>query len=202
VARSLDEIVAAAVEMVEPPGSIRAFRTQLTACINTASEVHRRFAGLPPPGAARAQAGAYLEALFDAKKAASTVKSFYQSDDFLAALEHEIRAVDAIATFLVVPAGARPRDIVAEVAAIMARDLIDPDPYRHPENRGKDWPVIECPWRRPATLTDGGAWLVLTSLIYEGATGVELSPERSMKYCRGVDKASPRYVLKGLRFQR
>jgi hypothetical protein len=101
--------------------------------------------------------------------------------------------MDAL-TCLVVRSGGPKRNVVAHAAAIMARDLIDPDPNHHPENRGKDWPAIECPWRRPATLTRGGAWLKLAALIYKGATGKSLCD--MMEHCRQIDEQEPSHVVR------
>src|SRR5262249_24118674 len=101
----LEEICAVAGEVSKrAAASVEAFRPDLTACINGAREVHRRTAGLSPPGEMKAQARAYLKALLAAKKAAKPLR---RSDDFLDALEHEIWEVNAIATYLVVPAGTR-----------------------------------------------------------------------------------------------
>ena len=90
------------------------------------------------------------------------------------------------------------RNQVADLAVIMARDLIDPDPNRHRENRGKDLPATDCPWRQPATLTRGGVWLELASLIFEGATGT--CGRDMMEYARQIDKRQARYVAR-LHFQ-
>jgi hypothetical protein len=200
VARSLNEALAAAVEAIKPPAdSVQAFCAQLTTSINAACDVYRMTASMPPPGKMKKKAKAYLKVLLAAKQAAESFP--HSRDDFRAALEREIWKVGAIANYSVVPHGARQRDMVADVAAIMARNLIDPDPNRHPENRGKDFPAIECPWRRPAMLTYGGHWLSLAALIYESATGVEPEPEMIMKYCREADEVSPRYVLTGLTLQ-
>ena len=150
---------------------------------------------MPPPGKLKAQANIYLKALRAAKGAAYPMKS----PDFLRALEREVRAAEAIVTGLKVPRGSQRRDTVADYAAGVARSLIDPDPYRHPENRNKAFPDLTPPWRRPATLTYDGPWLVLASLIYEAATGI---PNRDMmKACREVDKVPPSHVVEGLTFR-
>jgi hypothetical protein len=207
--RKLDEIlseaeawaVAEAEKLIKPrKDDVEAFRAQLTACIDLAR--HDPTANLPLPGEMKALAVAYTNALKRARRAAGAVKPVYQSgeraaqfQDFLAALDCEILRVrmDAL-DCLVVRDGARPRDTVADLAAFMARDLMDPDPYRHPENRGKDLPAIECPWRQPAKLTYKRPWLELAALIYEGATGKD-APDM-MKYCREVDDLKPRYVVR------
>jgi hypothetical protein len=197
--RKLDAILTEAVGVIKPPmDSVEAFRSQLTACINAARNIHQATANVPPPGEMKDRAGAYLKVLLRTKEAANAVKPFHQSDDFLEALDREIWEVDGL-TCLVVPRGSPQRDMITDAAAIMARDLIDPDPYRHPENRGKDLPAIDCPWRRPARLTVGGPWLRLASLIFEGATGTR--GRNMMKYCREIDRRrQPRYVAK-LHFQ-
>jgi hypothetical protein len=201
--RDLDEILTEAVKLIKtlraksgrilPPDSVEAFRAQLKARIEWARDIHQRTADMPPPGEMKDRATDYLKVLRRAKKHAEAVRPLYWSDDFIAALDQEIIEVDA-RTCLVVRKDDGPRgDHVADVATIMARDLIDPDPYRHPENRGKDLPAIDCPWRQPATLTRGGAWLELASLVVEGATGVR--PRDMMEYCRNIDKKlqQPRY---------
>jgi hypothetical protein len=156
--RDLDAILDAAVELIKPrKDDVETFRAQLTAFIDVARHHHKATASLPPPGEMRDRAESYLTALLVAKKRASAVRSFSRSDDFIAALDREILRVNMEARdCLVVRDGARPRDTVADLAAIMARNLIDPDPYRHLENRGKDLPVIECSWRRPAGSPMGG----------------------------------------------
>jgi hypothetical protein len=195
--------VAAAEKLIKPrKDNVEAFRTQLKARIGVARRHHQETANLPLPGEMKALAVAYTNALKRARRAAGAVKPVYQSgeraaqfQDFLAALDCEILRVrmDAL-DCLVVRDGARPRDTVADLAAFMARDLMDPDPYRHPENRGKDLPAIECPWRQPAKLTYKRPWLELAALIYEGATGKD-APDM-MKYCREVDDLKPRYVVR------
>jgi hypothetical protein len=201
--RKFDEIlseaeawaVAEAEKLINPRKDVKAFRAQLTACIDIARHAHKATANLPLPGEMRDLADAYTNALKRARRAAGAVRSFSRSDDFITALDREILRVHMEARdCLVVRDGARPRNTVADLAAFMARDLIDPDPYRHPENRGKDLPVIECSWRRPAMLSYGGLWLELAALIYKGATGKK-APDM-MKYCREVDGLKPRYVVR------
>ena len=195
----LDAILDAAGDLIDPPpNSAEAFRAQLTTCIDIARRHYQETANLPPPGEMRDLAGAYMGALRKVRRAAGAVRSFSRSDDFIAALEREILRVHMDARdCLVAPDGARPRDSVADLAAIMARNLIDPDPYRHPENRGKDFPVIECPWRQRVTLTYGGLWLKLTGWIYEGATGKPGRDTNMMKACREIDEPRPpRYVVR------
>jgi hypothetical protein len=204
--RDLDaKIVAEAVKLIEtlcaksgrilPPDSVEAFRAQLSTCIDIARRCYHQDANLPLPGEMKALAITYLNALKRAKRVAGAVRSFSRSDDFVAALDREIHRVHMEARdCLVVKAGARPRDSVADLAAMMARNLIDPDPYRHPENRDKILPAIDCPWRQSAMLTYGGAWLRLAALIYKGAIGKD-APDM-MKYCREVDDLKPRYVVR------
>lgn len=200
--RPLDEILVDAVDVIKPPAnSVEAFRAQLTTCINGARYIYQKTANLPAPGKMKALWADYLEALRKIEKKARALKCLLpgETDKFGEALEQEIYLADATAACLHVPKGAPQRDMVADAAARMARSLIDPDTYRHPENVGKDLPAIDCPWRRPATLTYEGPWLKLAELIYEGATGI---PGRDMmKACREADDHSPRYVVKGLRFQ-
>jgi hypothetical protein len=199
--RDLDAILTTATKDLinPPPDSVEAFLAQLTACIDAVHRAYKEIANIPPPGEMKARASSYLKALHAAREAADAV-TFHQSDDFLDALDQEINQVDAL-TCLVVPHGSRQRDLIADMAAIMARDLIDPDPYRHPENRISLYgPFLECPWRRRATLTIGGPWLKLAALIYEGATGVPRDSEEMLKACREIDKLRPRYVAK-LHFQ-
>jgi hypothetical protein len=194
--RDLNAILDAAVKLIDPPeDSVEMFRAKVRTCIETTRNVHQTTANLPLPGEMRDLAVAYTNALKRVRRAAGAVRSFSRSDDFIAALDREILRVHMDARdCLVVRDGARPRDTVADLAAFMARDLIDPDPYRHPENRGKDLPVIECSWRRPAMLSYGGLWLELAALIYKGATGKK-APDM-MKYCREVDGLKPRYVVR------
>jgi hypothetical protein len=192
MSRDLDAILTEAVKLINPPpDSVEAFQAQLTARIECACQIHQKIANVPPPGEMKARADDYLNALLAARKKADAARPFYWSSDFAAALEQEIIQVDA-RTIVVVPKGAPQHDRVADIAVLMARDLIDPDPYRHPENRGKDFPPFDCPWRRRATLTRGGAWLKLASLIFEGATGVR--GRDMMEYARHIDERKPRYV--------
>jgi hypothetical protein len=197
--RSRDAILAAAVKLIKPlPEHREAFRAQLKARIECARDIHQRTANMPPPGEMRDRATDYLKVLRRVKKHAEAVRPFHWSDDFIAALDQEIIEVDAL-TCLVVRKDAGPqRDQVNDLATIMARDLIDPDPNRHPENRGKDLPAIDCHWRQPATLTRGGVWLELASLIVEGATGTR--GRDMMEYARQIDERQPRYVAR-LHFQ-
>jgi hypothetical protein len=193
--RNLDAIlVAEAEKLIDPPeDSVEMFRAQVRTCIETTRKVHQTTMNIPAPGEMRDLAAAYLEKLLAVKKAADTVKSFHRSSDFFAALDQEIIQMDAL-TCLDVPSGGPKRNVAAHVAAIMARSLIDPDPNHIPENRGKDWPVIECPWRRPAKLTRGGAWLKLAALIYKGATGKSLCD--MMEHCRQIDEQKPSHVVR------
>jgi hypothetical protein len=207
--RKLDEILTEAVKLINPrKDNVEAFRAQLKVRIDMARQIHEETANMPPPGEMKARAEAYLTALHAAKKRARafhgppahSTSQIYPWDNFLAELDREIMWVEPTATGLVVPHGSQQRDTVADLAAFMARDLIDPDPYRHPENRGKDLPAIDCPWRQRAKLTDGGPWLKLATLIYEGATG-EYNRDM-MKYCREVDEPrKPRYLASGLTFK-
>lgn len=195
--RKLKVILTEAVKVIEPPvDSVEAFRTQLTTLIDTARRIHQSAASVPPPGEMRDRAHAYLKALRAARAVADAVCS---SSDFIAALDREILHADTL-TCLVVPPGSPQRDTVTDIAALMARDLIDPDPYRHPENHSLYGPFVECSWRRPARLTYRGPWLRLASLIFEGATGTR--GRDMMKYCREIKKQrqQPRYIAK-LHFQ-
>jgi hypothetical protein len=172
-----DAILAMAVELVAPPeGHVEAFRAELMTRIAVARRHHQDTANLPPPGEMKALAVAYSKVLKKTKKAANAVRPFSRSDDFddfVAALDREILRVDMEARdCLVVPAGAQQRDTTADVVAIMARNLIDPNP------------AIDCPWRTPAKLTYEGAWLRLAALIYEGATG-EARPRHDESLSRG-----------------
>jgi hypothetical protein len=202
MSRNLDAILDEARKLIDPPPDrVEAFRARLTILIDTARRIHQSAASVPPPGEMKAGAGAYLKVLHAAREAGDAVSSFHtRTDAFLAELDAEINRVDAL-TYLVVPPGSPQRNVVADTAVIMARDLIDPDPYRHPENRSLYGPFVECPWRRRATLTVGGLWLKLAALIYEGATGEVASNSMMMKHCREADKQQPRYLAKGLRFQ-
>src|SRR5436190_2034870 len=183
--RDLDAILAAAVKLIDPPpDSVEAFCAQLKARIKCARDIHQRTGDVPPPGEMKDRATDYLKVLRRAKKHAEAVRPFHWSDDFIAALDQEIIEVDALTCLVVRKDDGPQRNLVTDVATIMARDLIDPDPNRHPENRGKDLPAIDCPWRQPAMLTRGGAWLELASLIFEGATGVR--GRHMMEYCRNI----------------
>jgi hypothetical protein len=210
--RDLDAILAAAVKLIDPrEGDVEAFQAQLKVCIDTVRRCHQEDANVLPLGQMKKRAAAYLDLLQRVRKAALQQRRWTRpkaSDDFTAALDQEINQVDATAWGLDVPIdelgrakGSPQRNVVADVALIMARDFIDPDPYRHPENRGKDLPVFECPWRRRAAKTKGGVWLRLAALIYESATGKTASDSMMMKHCREVDTQPPRYLVKGLRFQ-
>jgi hypothetical protein len=197
MSRKLDAILTEAVKVIKPPAdSVEAFRDQLTARVNVARHIHQATANVAPPGEMKDRAGAYLKVLRRTKEAASAV-TFHQSDHFLQALDREIWEVDGL-TCLVVPPGSPQRDTVIDIAAIMARDLIDPDPYRYPENHSLYGPFVECSWRRRATLTRGGAWLALAALIYEAVTGTR--GRDMMEYCRQIDERQPRYVSR-LHFQ-
>jgi hypothetical protein len=192
--RKLDAIVAEAEKLIKalcaksgrilPPDSVEAFRAQLKARIECARDIHQRTADVPPPGEMKDRATDYLKVLRRGKKHAEAVRPFHWSDDFIAALDQEIIEVDALTCLDVRKDDGPQRDQAAELAVIMARDFIDPDPYRHPENRGKDLPAIDCPWRQPATLE-------LASLIFEGATGVR--GRDMMEYARHIDERQPRY---------
>jgi hypothetical protein len=197
----LDKVLTRAVELIKPPAnSVKAFWGQLAKCIKAARHIYQATANIPPPGEMKARADVYLKVLRAAREAGNAVSAFHtRTDDFLDALDQEINRVDAL-TCLVVPPGARQRDLVADIAARMARDLIDPDPYRQPENHSLYGPFLECPWRRRATLTIGRPWLKLAALIYEGATGEPRESEDMLKACREVDRQQPRYVAK-LHFQ-
>jgi hypothetical protein len=210
--RKLDVILAEAEKLINPrKDNVEAFRAQLKARIDGARQIHQETANMPPPGEMKRRADRYLKKLLSVKKA---VRAFHQMDvqpvvdakkheqrgrvyprdDLLAALDQEIIRVDGYTCLVVRKDDGPQRDQAAERAVIMARYFIDPDPYRYPENRGKDLPVIECPWRRRAALTRGGAWLELASLIFEGATGTR--GRDMMEYARQIDKRQPRYVAR------
>jgi hypothetical protein len=203
--RELDAIVAEAVKLIDPrKDNVEAFRAQLKARIECARQNHQETANLPQPGALKRRAGRYLKKLLATKKA---VRAFhppahpgwtYPWDDLLAALDQEIMVVETTATCLVVPLGSPHRDQATDLAIIIARDFIDPDPYRHPENRDKDIPPIDCPWRRRWALTRGGAGLTLASLIFEGITGIR--GRDMMEYALHIDRRRPRYEARP-RFQ-
>jgi hypothetical protein len=192
--RKLDAILAEAVKLINPrKDSVEAFRAQLKALIECVRDIHQRDADVPPPGERKALWADYLKALQRVREKASVVKRFRpgETDDFNEALEHEIHRADVTAACLVVRKNDGPqRDkATADVATIMARGLIDPDPNWHPENRGKNLPAIDCPWRQPVTLTRGGAWLDLASLIFEGATGIR--GRDMMEYCSEIKQQHP-----------
>jgi len=246
--RDRDAILAEAVKLIDPPkDSVEAFRAQLTARLNAARRTHKKTANIPPPGEMKDRAVAHLKALHAVKKTAAALKSFGpgETDDFNEALKREIHWAGAIADGLVVPPGSPPPNAAAHTAAFVARDLIDPNPYRHPENiqiadknvgggrvhraftmkgelvrpgrqlapdevlaipvanRGaliksgylEVFSAVEtCPWRRRATLTRGGAWLKLASLIFEDVTGTR--GRDMMEDCRKVDEQQPRYIVR------
>jgi hypothetical protein len=211
MSRDLDEILKAAVELVQklapdilkaagvtvrpgeelidpPAESVKAFRAQLSTCIDIMRRCHQETANMPPPGKMRERAEAYLKALLVAKKRARafhgppahSTSRIYPWDNFLAELDREIMWVEPTATYLVVPHGSQQRDTVADLAAGLVRNIIG---------------------HQRATLTDGGLWPELAALTYEGATG-DRNPPDMMKYCREVDDEHvPRYVVRGLTFK-
>jgi len=197
--RKLETILAEAVELIKPPpGSVEMFHAQLKACIDAACRAHQMSTNMPTAGDMKDRATEYLRALRRTRKHADAVGAFHRSSDFLAALDREIIEVEAY-TCLVVRRDGPQRNLTAAMAVVMAQSLIDPDPHRHPENRGKDWPAIDCPWRRPARLTYRGAWLRLASLIFEGATGA--GGRDMMKYAREIKKRAPLPYVAKLIFQ-
>jgi hypothetical protein len=204
--RKLDAIVAEAEKLIDPPeDSIEAFRAQLKALIECARQIHQdETANMPPPGKMKRRAGRYLKKLLATKKAVRAFhppahpKRIYPWDDLLAALDQEILQVEMYTCLVVRENDGPQRDQAADLAVIMARGFIDPDPYHYAENRGKDFPPIDCPWRRCWAKTRGGAGLTLASLIFEGITGTR--GRNMMEYARQIDKRQPRYVAR-LHFQ-
>ena len=125
--------------------------------------------------------------LHAARIAVGAVRPLHRPDAFLVALLKEISVIEQLRDTLVVPRGSRRWDFIAHAAAIKARDIIDPNPERQPENIGK------CQWRRKATLTAGGPWLTLSNLLYEGAIGEH---DRDMsRYCREADNVPKNIYL-------
>jgi hypothetical protein len=189
--RDLDAILAAAEKLISeklinpPEDSVEAWCAQLSTCIDTVRRCYQETANLPPPGEMRDRAESYLNALLVAKKRARAFHPpaqpgrIYPWDNFLAELDREIMWVETTATCLVVPHGSQQRDTVADVAAMLARNIIG---------------------HERATLTDGGLWPELAALIFEGATG---EPGHDMmKACREVDEPrKPYYLASGLTFK-
>jgi hypothetical protein len=116
--------LAEAVDLIDSAKSVEAFRAQLSTCIDIARRVHQETANMPPPGAMKDRAKAYLTALLVAKKRARAFHGPARSTNFLAELDREIMWVETTATCLVVPHGSQQRDMVAEVAVILARNII------------------------------------------------------------------------------
>jgi hypothetical protein len=184
--RELDAILTAAVKLIDPAAdSIGLFRATLETTISTVREIHERSVNLPSPAEMKGDVADYLEALRAARKKAYAVAPFYWSADFVAALDQETREVKARAGFPV-PHGAQPRDLTADMAARAARDLLETR-FVFPEHCGKIIvPGVKNPWRRDATLTEGGPWLTLAALIYEAVTGRD--NHDMMPACRQADE--------------
>lgn len=184
--RDLNMILTAAEEAIEPPAdSVEVFRATLETAISTVRGFHEATANLPSPGEMKTRVADYLKALRAARKAANVVRRFHWTADFVATLDQEIREVEDRAGFPV-PHGAKQRDLVADMAARAARDLLETR-FVFPEHCGKIIvPGVKNPWRRDATLTEGGPWLTLAALIYEAVTGRD--NHDMMPACRQADE--------------
>jgi hypothetical protein len=206
MSRKPNTILTEAVDLINPRDSVELFRATLKTAIATVRGFHERAANLPPPREMKTLAADYLKALREARKAANAVAPFYWSKaygpghdpghdradrvppspyNFVEALDREIREVEDRADFPV-PYGAKPRDVIADMAARAARDFLEAR-FIFPEHCGKiTVPGIKNPWRRDARLTDGGPWLKLAALIYEAVTG-EYDHDM-MLACRDADE--------------
>jgi hypothetical protein len=207
MSRDLDEMVKLIfADQRDPPAeSVELFQTMLETTISTVRGIHERTASLPSPKEMKDDVADYLEALRAARKKAYAVAPFYRSkafgrdDDpghdradrvppppynFVEALDREIREVKARADFPV-PHGAQQRDLIADMAARGARDLLEAQ-FVFPKDRdGKDPPGVANPWRQDAPLTKGGLWLKLSAFIYKAVTGRD---KDMMLACRDVDE--------------
>jgi hypothetical protein len=186
--RDLNAILAAAVKLIfaaqrDPPAeSVELFQTTLDTTISTVRGIHEKTASLPSPAEMKDNVDDYLKALRTARKKAYAVAPFYWSFDFAAALNQEAREVKARAG-LPVPHGAQQRDLIADMAARAARDLLE---VRFIFPKDRPLPAVANPWRQDARLTKGRLWLKLAALIYKGATGKR--PPDMMLACRDFDK--------------
>jgi hypothetical protein len=197
--RDRDAILDAAVRLIDPPAK-EMFRAALTTTISTVRGIHEKTVNLPSPAEMKDNVADYLKTLRAARKKANAVAPFYWSkafgrdDDpghdradrvppppynFVEALDREIREVEARADFPVL--GAPPRNLIADMAARAACDLLEAR-FIFPKDRdGKYLPAVANPWRQDAK---GGLWLELAALIYEDVTGVD---SHDMKLaCRDV----------------
>jgi hypothetical protein len=183
MARDLDAILAAAVDLIDPPkDSVELFQATLETTISTVRGIHEKTVNLPSPAKMKSHVTGYLKALRAARKKANAVaplywsKAFGRDDDpghdradrvppppynFVEALDREIREVEACANFPVL--GARPRNLIADMATAAARGLLEARFIS---------PGVANPWRQDAPLTDGGSWPELAALIYEAVTRV------------------------------
>jgi hypothetical protein len=99
----------------------------------------------------------------------------YHFRDLLPHLEEAAKVAKFLARITIVPSGGRRWDDVKVLAAL------------HAHNALKEYGGVP-------TLTEGGAFYTLASILYEGATGKaeqDLSP-----YCRNLGRVSGRYRLR------
>jgi len=153
--RTRDEIVREALEVIKPPAEQRdAVRAQLISCVDAMPKLVvpalRRWTAREPR---MKQLRRYLKYLL------ATRQACLGGAEFLAALDAEIERVQQRCDKRY---GKKPRDHVAEVAALYANDLLKP---------------------RRRTLTPSGHWITLTMLFYEAATG-RAERDHVEKYCR------------------
>jgi len=182
--RTLDEIADEAVEVIDPPAEIKdGCRALVMDRLEKISRTH--FSTLRTRPIIISMEG-YAKALRAVRTKAVAAHAFHLLprycvfdehgdgvSSFIDLLDDELKEVKRLCDFARDMANNSPKpkghplpDERARGAALAAGDLI-----------GGDWP-----WRRKPTLTAGGPWLRLSSLLYEANTG-EVDRDLS-RYCR------------------
>jgi hypothetical protein len=176
--RELDEIIRNAVAVINPPtASKEACYARVDYCISDLIFAQ----GLLPkgtPATERDTVREYLQALHKTRKlmlalvpTLCAIRGIGGGVDRLGVLDGWIREAEIWHSRIIVRHGSRQWDSVAEWSALVGHHLLVHD---------------ECSWRQKATLTDGGPWLRLSSLLYEAATG---KYDRDLaKYCRQCNR--------------
>jgi hypothetical protein len=155
---TLDDLLDAAIEIIDPPdNSVELCRARVGYYIDLIKknrEVLRAKLETSPAVVKKALAD-YAEQLRKAKKMAGRL-TYFGLDKFSAELDTQIRRVEHIRDSIEVKHGSRQWSLPAQLSIQAAYELL----------------VLDDPsWRQKPTLTVGGPWHKLSSLMYEALTG-------------------------------
>jgi hypothetical protein len=177
--RSNDEIMAAALTLIDPPDDQReACRANVASRISLIQQFAEGLPRRPTPRQVKEQLASYLQTLQATKTRFGRLLWRYRErdKDFLVELNAEIEQIEADHEAYRVPPGSKQPDLIAKAAVQCATELLRPEAYHR---LGRD--------SRPP-LTNDGPWHQLSNLFYEVAGG-DPGSDQVWTYMREIKSA-------------